>query len=100
MAEKYISVTEAKEIALAQQPDPIIQSAICSVLDNAPGVDVAPVVHSTWDTVFFERNLTIATYSHLCPKCKYFYRGVRFKGHDFCPGCGADMRGADDGKTE
>ena len=45
-----------------------------------------------WDTVFYERNGTLSSYSHLCPKCKYFYRDIRFKGHDFCPNCGAYMR--------
>lgn len=45
-----------------------------------------------WDTVFYERNGTLASYSHLCPKCKYFYRDVRIKGHNFCPNCGADMK--------
>lgn len=55
--------------------------------------DAVQVVHSQWDTVFYERNGTLATYSHLCPECKYFYRDTRFKGHNFCPGCGAKMEG-------
>ena len=50
-----------------------------------------------WDTVFYERNGTLASYSHICPKCKYFYRDLKFKGHNYCPECGCDMRGAEDG---
>ena len=50
-----------------------------------------------WNTVFYERNGTLSSYSHLCPKCKYFYRDIRFKGHDFCPNCGADMRKGENG---
>ena len=45
-----------------------------------------------WDTVLYEKHATISSFSHICPKCKYFYRDIRFKGHDFCPSCGSDMR--------
>lgn len=61
-------------------------------VNAAPTVDAVEVVHSQWDTVFYERNGTLSSYSHLCPECKYFYRDVRFKGHNYCPSCGADMR--------
>lgn len=63
---------------------------------SAPTVDAAPVVHGRWDTVFYERHSTIASYSHICPKCKYFYRDTKFKGHDYCPGCGAKMDGGNE----
>lgn len=63
------------------------------MVDDAPTVDAVEVVHSQWDTVFYERNGTLASYSHICPKCKYFYRDVHFKGYNYCPNCGADMRG-------
>ena len=56
-------------------------------------VDAVEVVHSKWDTVFYERNGTLASYSHLCPECKYFYKDVRFKGHNYCANCGAKMDG-------
>lgn len=59
----------------------------------APTVDAAEIVHSQWDTVFYESHGTLATYSHLCPVCKYFYRDTRFKGHNYCPSCGAKMDG-------
>lgn len=61
------------------------------LFQNFPTIDVVEVVHSQWDTVFYERNGTLASYSHLCPECKYFYRDVRFKGHSYCPNCGAKM---------
>ena len=63
---------------------------------DATAVDVVEVVHSQWDTVFYERNGTLASYSHICPKCKYFYRDLRFKGHNYCPNCGAKMDGGVD----
>ena len=62
-------------------------------VESAPTVDAVEVVHSQWDTVFYERNGTLASYSHLCPECKYFYKDVRFKGHNYCPDCGAKMDG-------
>ena len=71
--------------------------AIIECLKKEPTVEAVEVVHSQWDTVFYERNGTLASYSHLCPKCKYFYRDVRFKGHNYCPNCGADMRGYGNG---
>lgn len=62
--------------------------AFSYVIDNVPTVEV---VHSQWDTVFYERNGTLASYSHICPKCKYFYRDLRFEGHNYCPNCGVNM---------
>lgn len=64
---------------------------IIEQITNAPTVDAAEVVHSQWDTVFYESHGTLASYSHLCPVCKYFYRDLRFKGHNYCPDCGAKM---------
>lgn len=66
---------------------------ILEVKALAPTVDAAEIVHSQWDTVFYESHGTLATYSHLCPVCKYFYRDTRFKGHNYCPSCGAKMDG-------
>ena len=64
-----------------------------ALVQRQPTIESAPVVHSQWDTVFYEKNGTIASYSHLCPECKYFYRDTKFKGHDYCPNCGAKMDG-------
>jgi hypothetical protein len=70
---------------------------VCDMLESCPTVDAVEVVHSRWDTVFYERNGTLASYSHLCPVCKYFYRNVKFTGHNFCPNCGAKMDGDGNG---
>ena len=66
---------------------------IRSTIDDAPTVDAVEVVCSKWDTVLYERNGTLDYYSHICPECKYLYRSFKFKGHNYCPNCGADMRG-------
>ena len=67
------------------------------LIKDAPTVDAVEVVHSQWDTVFYERNGTLGSYSHICPECKYIYRDVRFKGHNYCPNCGAKMDGDGNG---
>lgn len=63
------------------------------LVDAQITVDAVEVVHSQWDTVFYESHGTLASYSHLCPVCKYFYKDTRFKGHNYCPSCGAKMDG-------
>lgn len=60
-------------------------------IDMAPAVDAVEVVHSQWDTVFYESHGTLSSYTHICPECKYLYRNLRFKGHKYCPECGAKM---------
>ncbi len=50
------------------------------------------IKHSKWDTVFYQRHSdTLATYTHLCPECKYLYQDLRLKGYNFCPQCGVKM---------
>lgn len=67
---------------------------VFELVEQAPSVQI---VHSQWDSVFYERNGTLASYSHICPVCKYFYRDVKFKGHNYCPNCGAKMDGDGNG---
>ena len=80
-----------------------VQDMICKhgkylgkLLETQPTVDAAPVVHSQWDTVAYERHRTISAYSHSCPECKYVYGDIKFKGHNYCPNCGAKMDGGND----
>ena len=62
-----------------------------------PAADVVAVKHSRWDTIFFQRLETeLASYTHICPECKYLYRDLHMKGHNYCPNCGAIMDGGKD----
>ena len=53
-------------------------------LDAVPAVDVRPAVYGDW--VFDSE-----WWDYVCTNCKG--RVGNSKGYDFCPHCGADMRG-------
>ena len=81
-----------------------IQCSACWVNDvlellDGDSVDAVEVVHSKWDTVFYERNGELATYSHICPICKYHYKNMWKKGYNYCPNCGAKMDGDGNGNS-
>ena len=54
------------------------------VFDTAPAADVNPVVHSRWE-------INCDGYYPYCMNCKKEPPGRVMT--DFCPNCGADMRG-------
>ena len=64
-------------------------------IDNAPTVDAMEVVHGRWETVS-------SMLGYLCcSNCKDVYIWETWLGDgkwNYCPNCGADMRGANDGK--
>lgn len=69
-----------------------------NMINEQPTVEAKPVVHGEWDKTFRYMRENINTgklepvYSCDCPICTYHTgnQGVRF---NFCPNCGADMRG-------
>jgi hypothetical protein len=51
-----------------------------------------------WETTeVTEEWETVERYSHFHRECKYSYCDNGLGGHYFCPNCGADMRGEEDG---
>ena len=68
-----------------------------SVVEDAPTVDVVPVVHAEWIKKSMGMRKDINTGKYIekfscdCPICGYHTgnQGARF---NFCPNCGADMR--------
>ena len=68
------------------------------VLENIPAADVRPVVHGEWqekavwdDVVFVCSN---------CGEPWTLIEGTPEQNNmNFCPNCGADMRGIEDGET-
>lgn len=78
------------------------EDVICSI-ENRIAADVAPVRHGRWDSV---KNPQWPAYSHdKCSICGWWntknalcYDGNKKPGHslNYCPNCGADMRGIND----
>lgn len=72
---------------------------------NNRSADVKPVVRGEWQQVEVHENKrhwadqnVSAIASMYCPKCKRYHNEVYFHGDpvenvNFCPNCGADMRG-------
>lgn len=73
------------------------------LIDNAPTVDAAPVVHGRWEVVTHKSDIA---YYAKCDHCGYEYACGR-KGigslieevepffHSYCPECGARMDGGE-----
>lgn len=82
--------------------DAITMSGV-KILNQFPGADVAPVRHGRWESV---KNPQWPAYSHdKCSLCGWWntknalcYDGRKKPGHalNYCPNCGADMRGSND----
>lgn len=54
-------------------------------IEDAPTVDAKPVVHGEWDF--------IGDYDSRCSVCGEEYCIGPNEDYNFCPNCGADMRG-------
>lgn len=53
-----------------------------------------------WETTeVTEERETVERFHHFHRECKYSYCDNGLGGHYFCPNCGADMRGEEDGNT-
>ena len=71
-----------------------------NILDEAPAVDAVPVVHAEW----IETTIPANTTGHggvgqdkkngwLCPNCRCAFDAKLLWCKNYCPNCGADMRG-------
>lgn len=49
-----------------------------------------------WETICHLRTDVFNAYSHICSKCKYFYKDFRPVGYTYCPRCGAKMKGGEE----
>lgn len=62
-------------------------------IDAMPSEDVAPVVHGEWveDIAYYDDNGCPCIVTR-CSNC-----GEAYPTYNYCPNCGADMRGGTDG---
>lgn len=67
--------------------------AVLSEVDDTPAADVVPVRHGQWEQ--FRLGADDYVLRLRCSCCR---KVVYERGFHFCPGCGADMRGADNEK--
>lgn len=59
---------------------------------NAPTVDAKPVVHGRWIHTVIEDDWGGTFHKWTCTNCD-FSTGHNPNGTNYCPNCGADMRG-------
>ena len=100
--EKYIEAEPLHEqlrMAIREYPSSFYDGieVARSLVWKAPPADVRPVVHGEWivDTMF-GADVMSGGQMVLCSVCG---KGTFYGKSNFCPHCGADMRGADKNGT-
>ena len=92
---KLIYADEARRAILQAEPK------LAYLIDRIKPVDAVEVVHGEWEDAheiksFRHTNIPVVQ----CSKCKCYFCDVINNHHWFyhyCPNCGADMRGEEDG---
>ena len=68
-----------------------LEKTVAAVFESAPAADMKPVVRGKWIPKNADGSWRVDT----CSSCKTDTHYVRYApAYDFCPNCGADMRGA------
>lgn len=88
---EVIAVKEAKEYVAANYPnDPLLKRIVLNLLDQLPKTQAAEVVCGRWITVSHKE-------ARICTVCgsdePYKFADGECDVYDFCPHCGARMRG-------
>ena len=69
-------------------------SNIEKIIDSAPPIDAVSVVRGEWKD---QLNYRDGSYYNVCSECGYFDdERDDLTAYNFCPYCGAKMKGADD----
>lgn len=91
--EREAVITRFKQMRLGEHGliEKMFADGVCTVIENAPAADVAPVVHAQW--IEDESGIII------CPECKRGYNLIA-KFTNYCPACGAKMDGGDSGEAD
>ncbi len=65
----------------------VFLNAVLTVIEGFPTADVAPVVRGEWEKVRFSRGIMA------CSACGYYFQESQMPHRNFCPACGARMKG-------
>lgn len=92
LAKAYFTPEHAIITPISVRVETLLQA-----IDNIPAADVAPVVHGQW--IFEKGDGQTSSDGWVCSACNCgFHTNVPyFEDFNFCPNCGADMRGENDG---
>ena len=76
-------------------------SGILQVIDEQPEDDVRENVHGEWVRKEVDRRIHgvyCKAPNWMCSECKkwWFHNGAMLRYNNFCPNCGADMRGSEE----
>ena len=69
-----------------------ISDFLCKIND-APAADVVELKSGEWESTMVAPTGELVRWTHVHKECGYLYTDLRTRGHNFCPNCGADMRG-------
>lgn len=89
---EYIEREAAIQAASIWNGDESTEAWIKSTLKNLPAADVRPVVRGRWKDAMQSCHDSPHVKCSVCGE--YYWR--YFKKFNFCPNCGADMRGKED----
>ena len=74
----------------------MVQNALKLMINSAPAVDAAPVVHSSWAYRLYRKDMRITTSGEVvCRDCHAPFFRVRGMWYKYCPNCGAKMDATD-----
>lgn len=87
------SASDAACAALTLIP-PAARDALKAAIDKVPPADVRPVVRGRWVKIYEDGEPAVAQHQVgvCCSKCMKMPED-KFTESDFCPRCGADMKG-------
>ena len=85
---RYIDADALIERVTGNGLKPITEQIFRKLIDDAPTIDAVSVVHGEW-----KHDGSVWTYRFNCTNCGYHLLG---KQTNYCPNCGAKMKGADD----
>lgn len=91
--DEYLSrefVLSCVDSFLSKTDMPIAAQYFYDCFRECEAADVQPLKHGQWNEIYHDSE----NYSAICTSCgESTVRRVWFRPYDFCPHCGADMRG-------